>query len=116
MAWYAHTYEKQVRGPWNRWFQVLEPHESETTAHSGLVRADAADDVEWAAFAMNNLPRFRAALEITTNVLQEEIEYTHEYECEPGDFLGATCVSTCDRLVIALKQIERILTEGKAGE
>lgn len=51
VGWYANGYGGQIRGPFNRWFNVTEVA-PEYQKHCG----SAADDAQFAAAAMNYLP------------------------------------------------------------
>lgn len=84
-AWYAHPFEKQVRGPWCRWFQASGPFEKrmnpphpsrpgERVAHAAI-----EDDVAYCAAAMNMVPvllneidRLREDLEDARSMLREK--------------------------------------------
>jgi len=57
VAWYA-TYGGQVRGPFNRWFNVTEVAD-EYKKHCG----SAADDAAYATAAMNYLPKLIERIE-----------------------------------------------------
>jgi hypothetical protein len=61
VAWYPMTYESQVRGPYNRWFQLLAPREPEIQ-NGRIVRAADEDDIRYAAMAMTEFPRLIAAI------------------------------------------------------
>lgn len=55
VRWYPNLFSHEIRGPWNRWFQVVGPLTEETTSTGKIVRAKAEFDVEFAAEAMNSL-------------------------------------------------------------
>jgi hypothetical protein len=52
VAWYAHTEDLTIRGPWNRWFKVSGPT-FEHQCNGKVVRADAERDVEFLTLAAN---------------------------------------------------------------
>lgn len=57
-GWYAHPHEGQVRGPFNRWFQVsdVDPQYAKNVAYKG-------DDARFAAEAMNNMLKLIECIE-----------------------------------------------------
>lgn len=63
VAWYAHPYEKQVRGPWSRWFTASGPENSRLTVNGQLEHASIETDVEYATCAMNATPKLLDALD-----------------------------------------------------
>ena len=75
VAWYPHPWEGQVRGPWNRWFQIIGPEEEHRVSegpHKGtLVRASREADVAYAAAAMTYLPRLAKMVEAARRVIED---------------------------------------------
>ncbi len=70
VAWYAHP--GQVRGPFNRWFEitdVLPEHEKDV--------GKKADDAAYAAAAMNEVPRLVKIIEILHTVVKYYAENPH---------------------------------------
>lgn len=80
-TWYEYKYEKQVRGPWNRWFQATGPLRIREDSKDKRDPADIEDDVKYAALAMNNCERLARALIILEDGLENAdacIRVTHD--------------------------------------
>lgn len=54
VGWYPHT--DTVRGPWNRWFQVLNPETHRENGGHPHTLPPGSDDVEYCAAAMTHAP------------------------------------------------------------
>lgn len=63
-SWYPHLNGKEIRGPYNRWFEVVGPKHPEISSHSGKVlRAEADKDILFFCEAVNSMPEIIQALE-----------------------------------------------------
>lgn len=71
VRWYAHStsYERQIRGPWLRWFQASGPEEAHEKGHHASIEAD----VEFCAASMNEGPW-------CAEMLLKAIEILKDYE------------------------------------
>lgn len=65
-TWYSHPWEGQVRGPYNRWFQVVGPPDR----HPNGYHASASEDVDYFTVAANHAPELaREVLRLTETEL-----------------------------------------------
>lgn len=60
VGWYPHPYEHEIHGPWNRWFKITGDPAQSVSRDGTSTPAPHADDVYFAAAAMNN---FKALLD-----------------------------------------------------
>lgn len=70
VSWYAHPYEGQIRGPYNRWFKLDGPAE-EIVQNSRVVRASAEYDIEMFAHAPQDLKTALQVIELLQDGLKE---------------------------------------------
>ena len=71
-SWYPHLNGKEIRGPYNRWFEVVGPKHPEISSHSGKVlRAEADKDILFFCEAVNSMPEIIQALETQSKVIEK---------------------------------------------
>lgn len=92
VAWYPHSEDLTVRGPFGLWFHLEEVPEKykQHVAYAG-------DDVKYCAMAMNTLPKLLAALEKciwqrNNELLPDEVEevrsiFIEQYDAELAKLL-----------------------------
>jgi hypothetical protein len=68
VSWYVHTHDRTIRGPFCRWFQILEP-ETEEIQRGKVCRASFEHDLEYFASAANELPKLLKVLEVQQKAL-----------------------------------------------
>lgn len=82
VSWYSYPNEKQVRGPWGRWFQALGPEKRLTNSSSWVQYADIEADVEYCAAAMNMVPVLLSEIDALRDENQELFNSNGQLACD----------------------------------